>query len=125
MNNPFNDQKEFMKAGGQVVGFNKEQALLYGKLIAEEFDEYAVEATGTQEELKEMIDLLVVVIGKIISLGVDPQAAWDIVHANNMAKVGENTQYDENGKIMKSEESKARKVQMMKDLEGLINEAVN
>jgi predicted HAD superfamily Cof-like phosphohydrolase len=125
MSNPFNDQKEFMKAGGQVVGqFDKEQMYLYEELISEEVDEYFM-SDGIAEELKEMVDILVVIIGKIVSLGIDPQKAWDIVHANNMAKVGENTQYDENGKIMKSEQSKARKVQMMKDLQGLIDEAVN
>jgi predicted HAD superfamily Cof-like phosphohydrolase len=125
MSNPFNDQKEFMEADGQTVdGFNPKQSLLYLELIDEEYQEYMDTEPRTPEELKEMIDVLVVVIGKIISIGVDPQKAWDIVHATNMAEVGENTQYDENGKIIKSEESKARKAQMMKDLQALIDEAM-
>jgi predicted HAD superfamily Cof-like phosphohydrolase len=125
MNNPFNDQKEFMEASGQTTDrFNPKQSRLYLVLIDKEYQEYMDTIAKSAEELKEMIDVLVVVIGKIISIGVDPQKAWNIVHANNMAEVGENTQYDENGEIIKSEESKARKAQMMKDLQALIDEAM-
>lgn len=117
------DQKEFMVAGGQEVeGYQFFQEELYSKLIIEEHSEWLLATMFESEtnELKELIDQIVVILGKIISLGIDPQKAWDLVHANNMLKVGSKVVKDDNGKIIKSPEAIAAKVMMMKELEELL-----
>lgn len=117
------DQKEFMVAGGQEVeGYQLFQEELYSKLIIEENREWLLATLFESEtnELKELIDIIVVVLGKIISLGVDPQKAWDLVHANNMLKVTGKVVKDDNGKIVKSPEAIAAKMTMMSELEKIL-----
>ena len=125
----FEDQKEFMLAGNQTVNeFNLDQMFLYDSLIDEEQKEFFIangewycENTLFQADtVKEAIDILVVVSGWLLSNGIDPQKAWDIVHTNNMAKVNDIVVKDSNGKIQKSPESIARKKQMMIDLMALV-----
>jgi len=123
----FEDQKDFMIAGGQVVDKQDEkQAELYDDLIDEEYYEFCTSLgfTGSNEEpkenqIKEAIDLIVVTAGWLNSQGIDAQKAWDLVHANNMAKVNDKVVKDEAGKIQKSPESKARKAVMMQELREL------
>lgn len=131
----WDDQAKFMLAGNQgVCEFLPSQVMLYQDLIVEEAGEFGdvlkqINQCSTSSEenelvpdaIKEAIDLIVVVAGWLISNGIDPQAAWDIVHANNMAKVAEKVEKDENGKIKKSPESIKRKEQMMADLRALID----
>lgn len=133
----FDDMKLFMTFGNQTVNeFNDSQELLYDRLIDEEHKEFSDSfddavmmskesmpdyKESKAEAIKEAIDLIVVVSGWLISTGIDPQAAWDIVHGNNMAKVTEKVEKDENGKIKKSPESIKRKEQMMADLRALID----
>ena len=119
------DQRNFMYLGDQSVhGYNKKQVEMYGSLIQEEF----IELVNTDEEepeemLKEAIDLIVVTLGFIWSMGVDPSDIWKLVHKNNMSKVSNQDAIvkDEHGKIMKSPESKARKAKMMSEIQGLLN----
>ena len=71
----FKDQAEFMKACGQTVGeFNLEQMSLYSNLVHEEFNEL-VFATSRENELKELMDLMVVLIGYGLSQGWDLEGA--------------------------------------------------
>jgi len=123
----FEDQKDFMIAGGQVVDKQDEkQAELYDDLIDEEYYEFCTSLgfTGSNEEpkenqIKEAIDLIVVTAGWLNSQGIDAQKAWDLVHANNLKKVA-NLSKDSSGKVMKSEESIKAKGKLMEDIRGLI-----
>ena len=56
------------------------------------------------DELDALIDILVVTIGAIHSMGVDPQAAWDEVMRTNFAKIDPST-----GKVRKREDGKILK----------------
>ena len=117
------DQKRFMQAGNQTTNvYNIEQMYLYKALISEEVYEFntAFNSEGNSEILKEATDVLVVTLGLIWSMGVNPQDVWNLVHANNMAKVSDNVVKDETGKIMKSPESKARKEKMMENIKCLL-----
>ena len=121
MNTMSEDQRRFMQAGNQTTNKNNtEQQILYRELIKEEYKEL-FEADIAEEVLKEAVDVLVVTLGLIWSMGVNPQHVWDLVHANNMAKVSDAVVKDETGKIMKSPESKARKEKMMQDIEELLS----
>lgn len=121
------DQIEFMKAGGQTTdGYDVDQVDLYNRLIVEEVSEHTIATLMEPEanELKEMIDIIVVILGKIISMGVNPQDAWDLVHSNNMAKVTGKVVKDTNGKIVKSPEAIAAKAKMMRDLDNLFDKSL-
>ena len=69
MTNPFADQAKFMTACDQSVGeINSQQFGLYKNLIAEEFTELQ-EAKSQIDQLDALIDILVVTIGAIHSMG--------------------------------------------------------
>ena len=107
MSSVFKDQGRFMKACNQTVDrFNKEQFDLYIKLIDEEAKEVvqAVKDNDRQEILKELLDLIVVAVGAIHSLGADGEGAWKEVIRSNMSKVDKET-----GKIRKREDGKILK----------------
>ena len=104
MSNPFQDQARFMQACGQTVsGFNKEQYSLYCHLIGEEFDEL-ISSTNAQDDLDALIDILVVTIGAMHSLGVDVEAAWNEVMRTNFAKIDPET-----GQVLRREDGKILK----------------
>lgn len=120
----FADQIKFMTWGSQTVDiFNANQLGLYVDLITEEYDEFsfAIRHEDVAHQIKEAVDLLVVVAGFLISMGIDAEEAWNIVHTNNLLKVSEKVERDANGKIMKSDASKHRKVIMMQKLQELID----
>jgi len=126
MSDMVKDQTEFMQAGNQTTATdNNEQTLLYTNLVREEFFELmdAVEYNEKAEAIKEACDVIVVTLGLLLSMGIDVHKAWELVHKNNMSKVSNQDAIvkDGNGKIMKSEESKARKAKMMKDIGELLN----
>ena len=107
MPNPFRDQEKFMKACDQQVGqYNQRQYDLYRGLIAEEFTELntAVAQGNRIEELDALIDILVVTIGAIHSMGADAEGAWKEVMATNFAKIDRDT-----GKVRKREDGKVLK----------------
>ena len=108
MVNPFSDQEKFMKACDQTTGskLNPEQYTLYRKLIAEEVGELneAVENNDRVEQLDALIDILVVTIGAIHSMGADAQGAWKEVLKTNLAKINPET-----GKVIKREDGKVLK----------------
>lgn len=102
--NPFQDQARFMQASGQTVGqLNAQQYQLYCNLIHEEFEEL-VASDNMNDDLDALIDILVVTIGAIHSLGADAQGAWQEVMRSNLAKIDPNTglvHRREDGKILK------------------------
>ena len=107
MTNPFRDQEKFMTACDQTVGeFNQKQYNLYRDLISEETTELnAAVAQGDQvEQLDALIDILVVTIGAIHSMGADAEGAWKEVMATNFAKIDKET-----GKVRKREDGKVLK----------------
>ena len=108
MVNPFSDQEKFMKACDQTTGseLNPEQYTLYRKLIAEEVGELneAVENNDRVEQLDALIDILVVTIGAIHSMGANAQGAWKEVLKTNLAKINPET-----GKVIKREDGKVLK----------------
>ncbi len=107
MTNPFRDQETFMKACDQTVGsHNFRQYNMYQKLIVEEFWEFqdAVKANDNVEQLDALIDILVVTIGAIHSMGADAEGAWNEVMRTNLAKIDPST-----GKVNKREDGKVLK----------------
>lgn len=118
MTNPFRDQEKFMRACDQsVVSSNEEQFKMYLKLIKEEYNEL-LEAQGLNqnldrieylpvdkvETLDALIDILVVTIGAIHSMGADGEGAWKEVMSTNFAKIDKLT-----GKVRKREDGKVLK----------------
>ena len=102
--NPFRDQEKFMRACEQTVGeFNEAQYQLYCNLISEEFNEL-VASTTKVDDLDALIDILVVTIGAIHSLGADPEGAWKEVMSTNFAKIDKQT-----GRVRKREDGKVLK----------------
>lgn len=104
--NPFQDQAKFMKASSQTVGeFNADQYQLYCNLIQEEFNEL-VASDNIVDDLDALIDILVVTIGAIHSLGADAEGAWREVMRSNLAKIDPVTgqvRKREDGKVLKPE----------------------
>jgi predicted HAD superfamily Cof-like phosphohydrolase len=106
MTNLFRDQEKFMRACDQTVGdVNQEQFELYKNLIEEEFNELtsAEMANDRVEQLDALIDILVVTIGAIHSMGADAEGAWKEVMRSNFSKISEN------GKVRKREDGKVLK----------------
>lgn len=105
--NPFRDQEKFMRACDQSVeGFNGTQYDMYCALIEEEFKELQVGIKNNDnvECLDALIDILVVTIGAIHSMGADAEGAWKEVMATNFAKIDRET-----GKVRKREDGKVLK----------------
>jgi predicted HAD superfamily Cof-like phosphohydrolase len=109
MSNPFLDQSRFMRACNQTVGaWNETQFNLYTSLIQEEVDElWAANAAADPKEcLDALIDILVVTVGAIHSLGADGAGAWNEVMRTNFAKIDPATgrvNKREDGKVLKPE----------------------
>jgi predicted HAD superfamily Cof-like phosphohydrolase len=107
MTNAFRDQEKFMKACDQTVdGFNQDQFKLYVSLIEEESDELkvAIDNNDQVETLDALVDILVVTIGAIHSMGADAEGVWKEVMSTNFAKIDKET-----GKVRKREDGKVLK----------------
>jgi predicted HAD superfamily Cof-like phosphohydrolase len=107
MTNPFRDQEKFMKACDQSVGdYNVAQFNLYTKLIEEEFKELnlAMNNSDRIETLDALVDILVVTIGALHSMGADVEGAWKEVMSTNFAKIDKDT-----GKVRKRDDGKVLK----------------
>ena len=105
--NPFRDQEKFMRACDQTVDDpNLKQYGLYVKLIEEETKELAeaIASNDPVEQLDALIDILVVTIGAIHSMGADAEGAWKEVMRTNFAKIDKET-----GKVRKREDGKVLK----------------
>lgn len=107
MTNVFRDQEKFMRACDQTVeNLNQKQFDLYVSLIGEETGELsdAINAKDSVETLDALIDILVVTIGAIHSMGSDAEDAWKEVMSTNFAKIDKET-----GKVRKREDGKVLK----------------
>ena len=107
MTNPFRDQEKFMKACDQSVQeYNDAQFKLYHDLIAEEFGELnsAIFNGDRVEQLDALLDIIVVAIGAIHSMGADGEGGWKEVMRTNFAKIDKET-----GKVRKREDGKVLK----------------
>jgi predicted HAD superfamily Cof-like phosphohydrolase len=107
MSNVFRDQAKFMNACGQTVGErNQDQFDLYLKLIQEEVGELqtAVDQNDRVEQLDALIDIMVVTVGAVQSLGVDAEGAWKEVMSTNFSKIDSLT-----GRVRKREDGKVLK----------------
>ena len=107
VSNVFRDQAKFMNACGQTVGKrNLDQFDLYLKLIQEEVSELqtAVDDNDLVEQLDALIDIMVVTVGAVQSLGVDGEGAWKEVMSTNFAKIDSLT-----GRVRKREDGKVLK----------------
>ena len=96
-----------MNACGQTVGErNQDQFDLYFKLIQEEVSELqtAVDQNDRVEQLDALLDIMVVTVGALQSLGVDAEGAWKEVMSTNFAKIDSLTglvRKREDGKVLK------------------------
>ena len=107
MTNPFRDQAKFMTACDQSVeDTNQQQYEMYLNLVIEEMQELAVAVRENDrtEQLDALIDILVVTIGAIHSMGADAEGAWKEVMSTNFAKIDKDT-----GKVRKREDGKVLK----------------
>jgi len=107
VSNVFRDQAKFMNACGQTVGNrNQEQYVMYVKLINEEVEELrqAVLEGDLIEQLDALIDIMVVTVGAVQSLGADGEGAWKEVMSTNFAKIDSLT-----GRVRKREDGKVLK----------------
>jgi predicted HAD superfamily Cof-like phosphohydrolase len=104
MTNPFRDQEKFMQACDQTVGSeNQEQYGLYLNLIEEEVQELR-DSTTREGDLDALIDIIVVTIGALHSIGCDVEGAWKEVMGTNFAKIDKRT-----GRVHKREDGKVLK----------------
>jgi len=107
MTNPFRDQEKFMRACDQTTAeLNQRQFNMYVQLIGEETGELAdaINEKDPIETLDALIDILVVTIGAIHSMGADAEGAWKEVMMTNFAKIDKET-----GKVRKREDGKVLK----------------
>jgi predicted HAD superfamily Cof-like phosphohydrolase len=103
MINPFKDQEKFMLACDQSVTGDQDQFDMYINLIEEEFKELQ-DADNDVDTLDALIDILVVTIGAIHSMGADGEGAWIEVMRSNFAKID-----PASGKVLKREDGKVLK----------------
>ena len=107
MTNPFRDQEKFMKACDQTTdAFNADQFNMYLRLIEEEAKELAeaIEANDPVETLDALLDIVVVTIGAMHSMGADADGGWKEVMRTNFEKIDKET-----GKVRKREDGKVLK----------------
>lgn len=107
MGNVFKDQTSFMVSCDQTVcEWNEKQLSMYHTLIKEETKELqeAFDLNDRVEILDALIDIIVVTVGAINSMGANGEAAWDEVMKTNFAKVDKIT-----GKVKKREDGKVLK----------------
>jgi predicted HAD superfamily Cof-like phosphohydrolase len=107
MGNVFEDQIKFMVSCDQTVcEWNKQQLDMYHSLIKEECGELqeGFDNNDRVEILDALIDIIVVTIGAINSMGANGQGAWDEVMRTNFAKIDDTT-----GKVKKRADGKVMK----------------
>lgn len=120
MGNVFKDQSSFMVSCDQTVcEWNPSQLDMYHTLIKEETRELqqAFDENNKVEILDALIDIIVVTVGAINSMGANGEGAWDEVMKTNFAKIDPTT-----GKVKKREDGKVLKPEnwLPPKLEGFI-----
>ena len=101
--NVFKDQEKFMTACDQSVTGDQDQFDMYIRLIGEEFQELQ-DADTDVDTLDALIDILVVTVGAIHSMGADGEGAWIEVMRSNFAKID-----PASGKVLKRADGKVLK----------------
>lgn len=101
--NVFKDQEKFMTACDQSVTGDQDQFDMYIRLIGEEFQELQ-DANTDVDTLDALIDILVVTVGAIHSMGADAEGAWIEVMRSNFAKIDQAS-----GKVLKRADGKVLK----------------
>jgi hypothetical protein len=122
------DQADFMVAAKQKINQDANQTRLYAGLVREECAEFLeTQQLGyvgkPTDEIKEIIDVLVVASGFLISrLGhTAAQLAWLAVWESNMAKTRGKLEKREDGKLLQGAEYKAvAKAEMLAKLASLL-----
>lgn len=106
MSDWFKDVLAFHEKFGCYIGKtpafpSREVIHLRNGLVTEEFTEFinATMARNLAGTADAMVDLMYVILGTAVSLGIDLRPVWDAVHATNMAKVGGGKRDD--GKVLK------------------------
>ena len=105
--NIFDDVAAFHKKAGQVtpkeLSLSSENYKHHKRLVEEEYGELsqAILMSDALGIAKEAIDLIYVVVGLLLSMGVNPKRAWQLVHDSNMQKMEPNVVKDSSGKIQK------------------------
>lgn len=86
-------------------GWVKDRLDLRIALIREEWEEFwdEIDAEDLPKAAKEAVDLMYVLHGFLIEMGVDSDAVFDEVHRSNMSKVWDDgtVKYREDGKVLK------------------------
>lgn len=108
---PLDKVREFMVAGGQEAPdrpsheIDGDLMVFRADLMGEELDEFvdAFMAGNMVGMVDALADLLYVTYGTFVSLGVDGDRIFDIVHAANMRKYANGVVRDERGKVQKPE----------------------
>jgi predicted HAD superfamily Cof-like phosphohydrolase len=107
MTKVFTDVQVFMAAAGQTVNKdNEDQALLYRRLINEEYNEFiaAVQHNDDVETVDACFDTMWVVIGYMLSRGWDLEGIWEEGAKSNLAKIDPTT-----GTVIKRADGKVLK----------------
>lgn len=95
-----------------------EDANLHLKLLTEEWQELlaAIDEQDVTETFDAIVDMMYVLAGFGVHMGLPLDAGWAEVHASNMSKLDEDGEpiFREDGKVLKSEQYFAP------DLEGLL-----
>lgn len=109
MSKVFTDVQVFMAAAGQTTTQNNdEQAILYHRLINEEFQEFceARLANDDVETIDACFDMIWVIVGYMLSRGWDCEKIWDEGALSNLRKIDKETRKvlkREDGKVLKPE----------------------
>ena len=120
--NTRDDVEQFMKAADQNIktkpGIFDQQTMMYFDLVREEFYElsYAFKKFDIVETADACADLIWVIEGLCLSLGIPIQKVWDEVARSNMSKCVE-------GKLIKREDGKVLKPDTYSppDIQSIIN----
>ena len=109
MSKVFSDVQVFMAAAGQTtIQRNDEQALLYHRLITEEFNEFCAARLDNDEveTIDACFDMIWVIVGYMLSKGWDCEKIWDEGAISNLRKIDKQTKKvlkREDGKVLKPE----------------------
>jgi predicted HAD superfamily Cof-like phosphohydrolase len=109
MSKVFTDVQVFMRAAEQTVSRNNdEQALLYHRLITEEYNEFCAARLENDdvETIDACFDMMWVIVGYMLSRGWDCERIWDEGALSNLKKIDTKTRKiikREDGKVLKPE----------------------
>jgi predicted HAD superfamily Cof-like phosphohydrolase len=107
MSKVFTDVQVFMKAAEQIISTNNdEQALLYHRLITEEYNEFCAARLENDdvETIDACFDMMWVIVGYMLSRGWDCERIWDEGALSNLKKIDTKTR-----KVIKREDGKVLK----------------